>query len=199
MIKKSYDSLKYTRYSEYHLINVWAPNEKREEIIRRKLLTDKNFKLTSLQVNPLYKPIFDKLDALAVKQLNELDKSIMWSRHYTKNEFKLTFLYPLIVFSIIIIAGINYGVRYRLYMNYIRYGRELELSQKMDMDLEDITNYPPSVLELYQQKKKQDAFLKRKEDKMKKIEDNFHKFVEKRIIDTAELRRKRGLRVGSAD
>ena len=199
MIKKSYDSLKYTRYSEYHLINVWAPNEKREEIIRRKLLTDKNFKLTSLQVNPLYKPIFDKLDALAVKQLNELDKSVLWSRHYTKNEFKLTFLYPLIVFSIIIIAGINYGVRYRLYMNYIRYGRELELTQKMDMDLEDITNYPPSILEMYQQKKNQDAYLKRKEEKMLKIEDNFHKFVEKRIIDTAELRRKRGLRVGSAD
>jgi hypothetical protein len=33
---------------------------------------------------------------------------------------------------------------------------------------------------------------------MKKIEDNFHKFVEKRIIDTAELRRKKGLRVGSS-
>lgn len=30
---------------------------------------------------------------------------------------------------------------------------------------------------------------------MKKVEDTFHKFVEKRIIDTAELRRKRGLRV----
>lgn len=30
---------------------------------------------------------------------------------------------------------------------------------------------------------------------MKKIENNFHKFVEKRIIDTAELRRKRGLKV----
>jgi hypothetical protein len=69
----------------------------------------------------------------------------------------------------------------------------------MDMDLEDITNYPPSILEMYQQKKKQDAYLKRKEEKMLKIEDNFHKFVEKRIIDTAELRRKRGLRVGSAD
>jgi hypothetical protein len=84
MIKKSYDSLKYTRYNEYHLINVWASNEKREAIIKRMLLTDKNFKLSSLQVNPIYKPIFDKLDALAVKQLNELDKSVLWSRHYTK-------------------------------------------------------------------------------------------------------------------
>ncbi len=199
MIKKSYDSLKYTKYSQYHLINVWASNEKREEIIKRRLLTDKNFKLTSLQINPLYKPVFDKLDALAVKQLNELDKSILWSRHYTKNEFKYSFLYPLIIFGVIILASINYGVKYRLYMNYIKYGRELELVGKMDLDLEDITSYPPSVMELYQEKKKQDAFLKRKEEKMKKIEDSFHKFVEKRIIDTAELRRKRGLKVAADD
>jgi hypothetical protein len=199
MLKNSANSLKYTKYSQYHLINVWAPNEKREEIIKRRLLTDKNFKLTSLQVNPLYKPIFDKLDALAVKRLNELDKSVLWSRHYTKTEFKYSFLYPLIVFSVIILACINYGVRYRLYMNYIKYGRELELVGKMDIDLEDVASYPPSVMELYQEKKKQDAFLKRKEDKMKTIENNFHKFVEKRIIDTAELRRKRGLRVGESN
>jgi hypothetical protein len=78
------------------------------------------------------------------------------------------------VFTIIIVASITYGVKYRLYMNYIKYGRELELSQKMDMDLEDIASYPPSIMEAYQEKKKQNAFLKRKEDKMKKIEDNFH-------------------------
>ena len=84
MIKSSYQNLKYTKYSEYNLINVWTSNEKREKIVQRMLLTDKNFKLTSLKVNPLYKPVFDKLDAIAVKQLNELDKSILWSRHYTK-------------------------------------------------------------------------------------------------------------------
>jgi hypothetical protein len=55
---------------------------------------------------------------------------------------------------VIIIASINYGVKYRLYMNYIKHGRELELSQKMDMDLEDIAAYPPSIMEAYQEKKK---------------------------------------------
>jgi hypothetical protein len=58
------------------------------------------------------------------------------------------------VFGVIIIASINYGVKYRLYMNYIKYGRELELSQKMDIDLEDIAAYPPSIMEAYQEKKK---------------------------------------------
>jgi hypothetical protein len=145
MIKRSYDSLKYTRYSEYHLINVWASNEKREEIVKRLLLTDKNFKLTSLKVNPLYKPIFDKLDAIALKRLNELDKSVLWSRHYTKTEFKFSFLYPLVVFGILILCCINYGVRYRLYLNYIKHGRELELAERMDIDFEDIASYPKAA------------------------------------------------------
>lgn len=149
MIKKSYDSLKYTRYSEYNMINVWTSNERREEVIKRMLLTDKKFKLTSLQVNPLYKPVFDKLDALAVKKLNELDKSVLWSRHYTKAEFKYSFVYPLIGFTVIIFCLISYGVRYRLYANYIRYGRELDLASMMDIDLEDISSYPKAVLELY--------------------------------------------------
>ena len=114
MQKRSVQSLRYTNYSEYNLINVWASNEKREAIIKHKLLTDKNFKLTSLQVNPIYKPIFDKLDALALKQLHELDKSVLWSRHYTKAEFKYSFLYPLVIFSIIIFFSITYGVRNRV-------------------------------------------------------------------------------------
>lgn len=67
----------------------------------------------------------------------------------------------------------------------------------MDIDLEDVSSYPKAVMELYQEKKKYDSYLKRKEDKIKKIENNFHKFVEKRIMDTAELRKKRGLRVGN--
>ena len=67
MIKKSYQELKYTNYKAEHLINVWAKDGSRELVVKRKLLNDKNFKLTSLQVNPLYKPVFDKLDAVAVK------------------------------------------------------------------------------------------------------------------------------------
>ena len=82
MQKKSYDALKYTKYSKYNVINVWAKEGAREQIIKRKLLADPNFKLTSLQVNPLYKPVFDKLDAQAAKQLAELDKSFLWSRRY---------------------------------------------------------------------------------------------------------------------
>jgi hypothetical protein len=100
-------------------------------------------------VNPLYKPIFDKLDAIAVKKLNELDKSVLWSRHYTKAEFKYSFLYPLIAFGIIVFCCISYGVKYRLYLNYIKYGRELELAEKFNIDFEDIESYPKAAFELY--------------------------------------------------
>ena len=67
-------------------------------------------------MNPLYKPVFDKLDAEALVVLKELDKSILWSRKYTKNEFKHYFVYPFIMFAGILIYIINYGVKYRLYV-----------------------------------------------------------------------------------
>ena len=63
MYKKSYEGMRYTKANPYNMINVWTSQEKREAIIKQKLLTDKKFKLTSLQVNPLYKPVFDSLDA----------------------------------------------------------------------------------------------------------------------------------------
>ena len=107
--------MRYSKGNPYHMINVWTSNEKREQIIKQKLLTDKTFKLTSLQVNPLYKPVFDKLDAQAVKILHELDKSVLWSRKYTKHDFKHFFVYPFFIFGAIIFCLINYGVKYRCY------------------------------------------------------------------------------------
>ena len=69
------------------------------------------------------------------------------------------------------------------------------MADKMDIDLEDVANYPKAVLELYEEKQKYDSYIKRKEQKIKKIEDTFHTYVEKRILTTAELRKKHGLRV----
>jgi hypothetical protein len=154
--------------------NVWAKDGVREKIIERKLLTDKTFKLTSLQVNPLYKPIFDSLDAKAVKMLNELDKSVLWSRKYTKETFKFTFLYPGLFFVIVVFCCLNYGVKYRIYSNYIRHGRKLELADRMDIDLEDFENYPASVYYEYRAKKLYDKHLERKEEQIKKVEEKFH-------------------------
>lgn len=69
----------------------------------------------------------------------------------------------------------------------------------MDIDLDDISQYPKQVFELYKEKKKYDAYTKKKDEKIKKIENNFHTFVEKRIGDLAEMRKARGLRVESRE
>eukprot|EP00352_Strombidinopsis_acuminata_P004065 CAMPEP_0176378420 /NCGR_PEP_ID=MMETSP0126-20121128/29601_1 /TAXON_ID=141414 ORGANISM="Strombidinopsis acuminatum, Strain SPMC142" /NCGR_SAMPLE_ID=MMETSP0126 /ASSEMBLY_ACC=CAM_ASM_000229 /LENGTH=69 /DNA_ID=CAMNT_0017740701 /DNA_START=406 /DNA_END=615 /DNA_ORIENTATION=+ len=69
----------------------------------------------------------------------------------------------------------------------------------MDIDLDDVESYPASVLEFYKEKKKYDAFIKTKEEKMTKVEDSFHKFAEKRIIDVKQRRKKRGLKVANEE
>ena len=147
MLKKSSNTVnkRFLSHNPNHVINVWVKDGVREKIIERKLLTDKKFKLSSLQVNPLYKPVFDALDAKATKLLNELDKSVLWSRQYTKETFKFTFLYPGIFFVVVVFACLNYGVKYRIYYNHIRYGRKLELADRMDIDLDDVESYPAAV------------------------------------------------------
>ena len=65
----------------------------------------------------------------------------------------------------------------------------------MDIDLDDISQYPPSVYDLYVEKKKYDAHIKRKDEKITKVEDQFHDFLEKRASDTMKKREKRGLQV----
>ena len=159
------------------------------------MLTDKSFKLSSLQVNPLYKPVFDKLDADAMKVLKELDNSVMWSRRYTKHEFKNFFVFPLFVFGCILFYIINYGVKYRLYYQYIKHNRRLGLSDAFDLDLDDIESYPRPVFEYYKDHKLYKEHVKRKEEKITQVENSFHKFAEKRVVDLAKARKKRGLNV----
>ena len=98
------------------------------------------------------------------------------------------------VFAILIFAGINYGVKYRVYANHIKYGRRLEFGDKLNIDLDDVSSYPKPVFELWQEKQKYDAHIKRKEEKMTKTEDNFHKYVETRILSLKEHRAKSGLK-----
>ena len=93
--------------------------------------------------------MFDKLDAEALKILNELDKSVLWSRRYTKHDFKHYFTYPLLIWFVIIYFCINLGVKNRLYAQHIKHGRKLGLAENMNIDLDDVESYPKAVFELY--------------------------------------------------
>ena len=164
---------------------MWAKEGAREDVVRRKLLSDKNFKLSSLQVNPLYKPIFDKLDAQAAKQLAELDKSVLWSRRYQKDDFKYKFVIPGFVYVALLFVVFNYGLKYRIYYQYIKHGRKSELADRFDIDLDDIESYPASVFDEHVKKKREETQLKIKDDQIKKVESRFHKYAEKRVVSLA--------------
>jgi hypothetical protein len=64
-------------------------------------------------------------------------------------------------------------VRYRVYANYIKHDRHLEFTDKLDIDLDDISKYPKAVLELYREKKKYDAHIEKKEQKIERVEESF--------------------------
>ena len=50
-------------------------------------------------------------------------------------------------------------------------------------------------MELYQEKKKYDSFIKRKDERIDKISDQFHGYLEKRAESTKGVREKRGLKI----
>ena len=193
MIRRSSKALKYSNYTEFDIINVWVSDQKRIDMVKRLMLADKNFKVTSLKVNPIYKPIFDKIWAEQSKEIKKLEDSWMWSPKYTKTEFKHMFIQPFIFQFIIVTLIIMYGVKYRLLSNYIKHDRKLEFAEKLSLDFDDIDKYPKSALELLVEKKKYDSYIERKDKKITEIEDNFHKYAEQRVLDIAEIRRKRGL------
>ena len=68
-------------------------------------------------------------------------------------------MYPLIIFFCGVVFVITKGVKPRLYTNYIKKGRELEFSQSLGIDLEDVSQYPKAALEAYKEKKKYDSHI----------------------------------------
>ena len=50
----------------------------------------------------------------------------------------------------------------------------------LDIDLDDVSSYPPSVYQAYIEKKKYDSFIKKKDEKIDKVQDQFHTYLEKR-------------------
>ena len=64
----------------------------------------------------------------------------------------------------------------------------------MDIDLDDVENYPPSILKMYENKKKKEEDIKRKDERIDKITDEFHLYLEKRADNIVSRREKNGLR-----
>ena len=59
---------------------------------------------------------------------------------------------------------LNYGLKYRVYLQFVKHGRRSDLADRFDIDLDDVESYPASVFDEYVEKKKMDNQLKRKEE-----------------------------------
>ena len=64
----------------------------------------------------------------------------------------------------------------------------------MDIDLDDVDNYPASVMRMYENKKKKEEDVKRKDERIDKISDEFHMYLEKRAENVLVRRKKNGLK-----
>ena len=57
------------------------------------------------------------------------------------------------------------------------------MHEKLDIDLDDVSSYPPSVYREYVEKQKYDGYIKRKDEKIQKIDDQFHQYLQRRAED----------------
>lgn len=64
---------------------------------------------------------------------------------------------PGFVYIIGLFVILNYGLKYRLYMQFIKHGRRTDLADRFDLDLDDVESYPASVFDEYVEKKKKEA------------------------------------------
>ena len=71
---------------------------------------------------------------------------------------------PGVVYVGLLFIILNYGLKHRLYMQYIKHGRRSDLVDRFDIDLDDIESYPASVFDEYVDKKRKESELKIKED-----------------------------------
>ena len=53
----------------------------------------------------------------------------------------------------------------------VKHGRRLGLEERLDIDLDDVSAYPPSVMAVYIEKKKYDNYIKRKDENIDKMSD----------------------------
>ena len=109
MIKNGNDFIKTKQINYTELINVWVEDTKRIDIVKRLMITDKNFKLEKLKTNPIYNTVYTEITLERDCELEKLDKSLLWSRKFTKQKF-YKFAIPFSIYSFVFIPYIFYKV-----------------------------------------------------------------------------------------
>ena len=193
MIKNGNDFIKTKQINYTELINVWVEDTKRIEMVKRLMITDKNFKLEKLKTNPIYNTIYTEITLERDRGLEKLDKSLLWSRKFTKQKF-YRFAIPFSIYSFILIPYIFYKVlQKRILEMHIKREYNAENLKPYDywnLDFENKDIYPDSVIKKYFEIKKKKKMIEDEQTKAQAYSDQFVENISKGYLTNYSSRRK---------
>lgn len=193
MIKNGNDFIKPKKINYTELINVWVDDTKRIDMIKRLMITDRNFKLEKLKTNPVYHTIYNEITVERDRELEKLDRSILWSRKFTKQKF-FRFAIPFSIYSLVLIPYIFYKVIHKriLEMHIKREydGENLKSYDYWNLDFENKDIYPESVIQKYFEIKKKNQMIQDEKDKALEYSNQFVKNISKGYLSNFTSRRK---------
>lgn len=176
MFKTSNKYLKPKPRDYQNLINVWVSDEKRKEIILQLTYDSPGFQLEKLKYNPVYKDVYSLIKKDKDTELEKLDKSLLWSRRFTKKHF-YDFAIPFSIYSLIIIPYIFYKVLHkRILEQHVKHGYDAENLKGTgywNLDFENKDIYPDSVIQLYFDIKSAEYTREEKKKKAEKYSEEF--------------------------
>jgi len=193
MIKNGNQYTKPKKINYTELINVWVDDTKRIEFVKTLMITDKNFKLEKLKTNPVYHTVYNEITIERNKELEILDKSIMWSRKFTKQKF-YKFAIPFSIYGLVLIPYIFYKIlNNRILEMHIKREYDADNLKSFDywnLDFENKDIYPESVIKKYFEIKKKKQMIEEEKDKALEYSDKFVTNISKGYLSNFSSRRK---------
>lgn len=193
MIKSGNQYIKPEKVNYEHLINVWVDEQKRIDIVKHLMITDKNFRLEKIRTNPMYQEVYQIISVEKDKALEKLDKSWLWSRKYTPTKFA-RFIIPFSGYALIFIPYIFYKVlQKRIFEKHVKHSYDadnLKDSNYWNLDFENKDLYPDSVIKLYFEVKKKKEFAKEEEKKAIAYSEKFVENISRGYLSDFTKRRK---------
>jgi hypothetical protein len=174
-----------------NLINVWIDNNKRIEVVKRLMLTNRNLNMQKLKTNPVYHTAVEEIILEREKELEKLDRSLLWSRKLTPEKFKRLAI-PAAFYMFVLMPYIFYKVIPTNLLEYhVRYGFDREdVFKYFGVDPNDKDKYPDKVIKSYFEVKQKNEFMQNEEFKAKKYSEKFVETISSGYMSDFYRRRK---------
>jgi len=193
MIKNGNDFIKPKQINYTELINVWVEDTKRIDLVKRLMITDKNFQLEKLKTNPIYNTVYTEITIERDRELEKIDKSLLWSRKFTKQKF-YRFAIPFSIYTFIFIPYIFYKVLQKrileMHLKREYTADNLKPYDYWNLDFENKDIYPDSVIKKYFELKKKKQMIEEEQTKALSYSDQFVQNISKGYLTNFSSRRK---------